>query len=57
MTWYKETTASSSSWVYDIDSPDFKREFIGVFSPEDIKKEVEQPPPKPVYFDPEELVI
>lgn len=57
MTWYREASTSSSDWIRNIDSLNFKREYMGVFPPEDIKKAVEIPPPKLVYFDPEELVL
>lgn len=57
MTWYKESYTSSSDWCCNIDSPDLKREYVGIFHSEDIKKEVELPPSKIVYFDPEELVL
>lgn len=58
MTWYYScNTATSSDWVNNFDPNSFKREYMGSFDlSEDIKKEA-KPPPKQVYFDPEELVL
>lgn len=56
MTKYYTCSTSYSDWIHDLNSDNFKREYIELFQPEDIKKEV-IPPPKVVYFDPKELVL